>query len=97
MLENIKLLEDKRKSLASGDYTSAKTRLEIEMLSPIYLLLEIHFDSLTNEEMVGYADFFERVCRENCIYYYGEHGSKDALFMTKKLVHWRSAMFRKEK
>jgi hypothetical protein len=67
------------------------------MLSPLYLLMEIHFDKLTNEEMLASANFFERVCRENCIYYYGEHGSKDALFMSKKLVHWRSAMFRKEK
>lgn len=97
LTKNLALLEKARKELQDGDWTSAKNRLEIEMLSPIYLLLEIHYDTLTGKEMLYFADLFERVCERNGIYYYGEHGSKDALHITKKLVVWRTVAFAKEK
>ncbi|MBQ3506013.1 MAG: DUF4838 domain-containing protein [Clostridia bacterium] len=95
--ENIRLLEDCRKTLQDTGWTGSLNRLEIEMLSPIYLLLEIFGQDLSNERVEYYSDFFERVCKRNCIYYFGEHGSVDARHLTKKYTVWRSLLLRKEK
>ena len=94
--ENIRMLEDCRAKLSDEGKNGALNRLEIEMLSPIYLLLEIYGQELTNSEVTYYADFFERVTTKNCIYYYGEHGSVDALHLTKKLTIWRALLLREE-
>lgn len=94
--DNIAMLEETRKKLSNGGWRSTKNRLEIEMLSPIYLLLEIYGAELKKEDVKKYIEFFERVCTENCIYYYGEHGSKDSLYMSKKYVVWRSLLYGKE-
>ena len=96
MEENIRLLEDCRKTLQDTGWTGSLNRLEIEMLSPIYLLLEIFGQDLSNERVEYYSDFFERVCKRNCIYYFGEHGSVDARHLTKKYTVWRSLLLRKE-
>ena len=94
--ENIRLLETCRAQLFDEGKNGALNRLEIEMLSPIYVLLEIYAQELSNSQVKYYADFFERVTTRNCIYYYGEHGSKDALHLTKKFVVWRSLLLREE-
>ena len=90
--ENIAMLENCRKNLKDGGRNGAKNRLEVEMLSPIYLLLEIYGYALEKSRVKEYVAFFERVCEYNGINYYAEHGPSHVLTVYKKLVHWRSLL-----
>ena len=69
----------------------ALNRLEVEMLSPIYLYLEIYGHTLERAKLKEYIDTFERVCLLNGIDYLGEH-----MTLYKKLVLWRSLLWAKE-
>ena len=86
------MLENCRKNLKDGGRNGAKNRLEVEMLSPIYLLLEIYGYALEKSRVKEYVAFFERVCEYNGINYYAEHGPSHVLTVYKKLVHWRSLL-----
>lgn len=88
--ENIALLEKRRKMLKDTGRNGALNRLEVEMLSPIYILMEIYGYALDKKTVQKYIDFFERVCTYNAISYYAEHGPSHVLTVFKKLVHWRS-------
>ena len=90
--ENIKTLENCRKTLSDGGRCGAKNRLEVEMLSPIYLLLEIYGHELDKSRVKEYVEFFERVCSYNGINYYAEHGPSHVLTICKKLVRWRTLL-----
>lgn len=90
--ENIAMLEAVRKSLPDGGRNGALNRLEVEMLSPIYLLLEIYGYALEKARLKEYVDFFERVCEYNGLSYYAEHGPSHVLTVFKKLVHWRALL-----
>lgn len=90
--ENIAMLETCRKSLANTGRNGALNRLEVEMLSPIYLLMEIYGYALKKDILKGYIAFFERVCEYNGIHYYAEHGPAYVLTIYKKLSHWRALL-----
>ena len=86
------MLEKCRKTLSDTGRNGALNRLEIEMLSPIYLLMEIYGYTLEKNKVREYVAFFERVCRYNGIEYYAEHGPAYVLTIYKKLSHWRSLL-----
>lgn len=90
--ENIAMLEKCRKELSDTGRGGALNRLEVEMLSPIYLLMEIYGHTLEKERIKQYVSFFERVCSYNGIEYYAEHGPAYVLTVYKKLSHWRALL-----
>lgn len=92
LVENIALLENCRVQLKDTGRNGALNRLEVEMLSPIYILMEIYGHELEKEQIKGYIEFFERVCAYNCIEYYAEWGAPQNLTVYKKMVNWRSLL-----
>lgn len=92
LVENIALLEKCRASLPQTGRNGALNRLEVEMLSPIYTLMEIYGHELDKEQVKKYVDFFERVCEYNGITYYAEWGPTQNLTVYKKMVYWRSLL-----
>jgi hypothetical protein len=86
------LFEDGKRNLKDTGRTGSLNRLEVEMLSPIYLLLEIYGYALEKARLKEYVDFFERVCEYNGLSYYAEHGPSHVLTVFKKLVHWRALL-----
>jgi hypothetical protein len=85
------LFEDGKRNLKDTGRTGSLNRLEVEMLSPIYLYLEIYGHTLERAKLKEYIDTFERVCLLNGIDYLGEH-----MTLYKKLVLWRSLLWAKE-
>jgi hypothetical protein len=85
------LFEDGKRNLKDKGRTGSLNRLEVEMLSPIYLYLEIYGHTLERAKLKEYIDTFERVCLLNGIDYLGEH-----MTLYKKLVLWRSLLWAKE-
>lgn len=96
LLENIALLENCRAKLENTGRNGALNRLEVEMLSPIYMLMELYGHELEKEKVLEYSGFFERVCSYNGISYYAEWGQTQDLTIYKKLVNWRSLLYREE-
>ena len=85
-------MENCRVQLKDTGRSGALNRLEVEMLSPIYILMEIYGHELEKEQIKGYIEFFERVCAYNCIEYYAEWGAPQNLTVYKKMVNWRSLL-----
>lgn len=92
--ECIAILEKGRKALKDEGIAGAKNRLEIEMLGPVYLYLEIFGHELPSEEVRYYHDFFRDVTLRNGSYYYAEHGMTHTLTNEKKMMMWRSYLMK---
>ena len=92
LVNNIALLEKCRVNLKESGRNSALNRLEVEMLSPIYMLMEIYGHELDKETVKKYVEFFERVCDYNGIMYYAEWGQAQNLTVYRKMVNWRSLL-----
>lgn len=79
---NIRSMESCRKDLRDEGFNGALNRLETEMLTPIYLLMNLYGSMLSNEEIDYYIRFFERVCHRNGINCTNEGGAPiDNLFI----------------
>ncbi len=90
---SIELLESCRDGLEVGDFNSPRNRVEMEMLSPVYLLLEIYAYRLDKETLKKHIDFFERVTAFNGLDYTAEHGPTHTKEIFRKLVNWRSVLY----
>ena len=63
-------------------------RVLAERNSPIYLLLELHRNSLTDEEWRGYIEEFRYACDVNSILYYAKHGEKYGQSVAEAIARW---------
>lgn len=83
--KSIEKMEECRKHLTDNDdFHGALNRLEVEMLTPIYVLMEMHGQTLSPEQIDYYIHFFERVSSRNGIYAYSEWGGQ----IIEKLYNW---------
>lgn len=77
-----------------GNY-GVRNRVEIELLSPIYVLTDIFGYQLDRQTILENIDFFRTVCERNDIYSRAEHGLTQALTVEKKLIEWRALTINK--
>ena len=90
----IATLEEGRNALQDNGISGAKNRLEIEMLGPVYLYMELYAHELPPEKIRYYHDFFRDVTIRNGSYYYAEHGMTHTLTNEKKMMMWRSYLMK---
>lgn len=88
--ECIEILEEGRRRLQGKEYDETRNRLEIEMLCPVYLYLELYAYCLPADKIRYYHDFFRDVTIRNGSYYCAEHGVTHTLTNEKKMINWRS-------
>ena len=66
--------------------------MERELLTPLYLYLEIYALETDKELLKQYVDMFERICQENNIIYRAEHGAEYSKDIETKMATWRSLL-----
>jgi hypothetical protein len=92
--ECIDILEKGRSALQDEGIRGAKNRLEIEMLGPVYLYMELYVHELPADQIRYYHDFFRDVTIRNGSYYYAEHGMTHTLTNEKKMMGWRTYLMK---
>ena len=67
-------------------------RVERELLTPLYLYLEIYAYEADKEVLKQYIDLFEKICEENNMPYRAEHGAEYSKDIETKLATWRALL-----
>lgn len=67
-------------------------RVERELITPLYLYLEIYAFETDKGVLKQYIDLFERICEENNMPYRSEHGAEYSKDVETKLATWRALL-----
>lgn len=89
LVNSLQQLTDCWKSLEFDGRNGSKNRLELEMLSPMYLLLELYGQELSQQQIKDYIAFFERVTEYNGIYTASQCSYIFGHTIYNKFLRWR--------
>ena len=77
---------------AGEDRETTINRVKAERLAPLYLLLEIHRSTMTEQELRAYIQMFKDDCEVNSIQYYDQHSKENGKTVQALINAWSAGL-----
>ena len=77
---------------AGEDRETTINRVKAERLAPLYLLLEIHRSTMTEQELRAYIQLFKDDCEVNSIQYYDQHSKTNGKTVQALINAWSAGL-----